>query len=135
MIDSNAYLHKQFSHVLTPSQWHIVLVFLPESSLKNINILDSDIVNGATITRNPKTGIIYYIQKIEIIQYITKEMIYINSDLKGEERTHWILRSLLYKLGFTGESNDNSDSIFYTYTDNTTQLSELDLKALELMYK
>lgn len=113
----------------------IVLVFLPDSSLKNIDILDSDILNGATISKNPKTGIIYYIQKTVIIQFITKEMIYINSDLKGEQRTHWILRSLLYKFGFTGESNDYSDSIFYSYTDNTTQLSELDLKALELMYK
>ena len=113
----------------------IVLVFLPQSSLKNIEIPDSDLLNGATISKNPKTGIINYIQKTITIQYITKEMIYINSDFIGEQRTHWIFRSLLYKLGFTGESNDSSDSIFYSYSDNTTQLSELDLKALELMYK
>ncbi len=131
---NNYSMTNKFHSTIKPGEMaDVVLVFLPQSSLKNI--LESESFKGATLSKNPKTGIINYIQQTITIQYITKEMIYINSDLNDETRTHWILRSLLYKLGFTGESNDFSDSIFYSYSDNTTQLSELDLKVLELMYK
>jgi hypothetical protein len=60
--------------------------------------------------------------------------IYINGDLKGDQRSHIILRSLLYELGFKGESLKYPDSIFY-YQDNTnTQLSLIDRKAIQIMY-
>jgi len=108
----------------------IVLNFLPESSLKNVN---SD--NSWKISKNRETDTINYIYKTTGTQFggIT-ETIYINSDLKGNARTHWILRSLLYELGFPGETGTYTDSIFNSDSETVTSLSKIDLKALELMY-
>ena len=60
--------------------------------------------------------------------------IYLNSNMEGEQRTHYLLRSLLYTLGFKGDSLRYPDSIF-SYPENTaTELSFLDEKALQVMY-
>jgi hypothetical protein len=108
----------------------IVLTFLPESSLNNIN-LD----NSWKISKNPENGTINFIYKTNPFQYgVSTHTVYINSDLKGNARIHWILRSLLYELGFLGETGIYPDSIFYSESDTTTSLSKIDLKALELMY-
>lgn len=108
----------------------IVLNFLPESSLKNVN---SD--NSWKISRNRETDTINYIYKTTGSQFGgTTETIYINSDLKGNVRTHWVLRSLLYELGFPGETGTYTDSIFNSDSETVTSLSKIDLKALELMY-
>ena len=108
----------------------IVLNFLPESSLNNIN-LDS----SWKISRNPENGTINFIYKTNPFQYgVVTHTVYINSDLKGDARTHWILRSLLFELGFRGETGMYPDSIFYSGSDITTSLNRIDIKALELMY-
>jgi hypothetical protein len=54
--------------------------------------------------------------------------------LKGDERKRWVLRAALYNLGFYGETADYSDSLFYAGKNNVSQLSEVDFKALQLMY-
>ena len=60
--------------------------------------------------------------------------IYINDNLKGDLRTHILLRSLLYELGCKGESLNYPDSMFY-YDDNTNiRLSLIDKKAVQIMY-
>ena len=108
----------------------IVVTFLPESSLNNINLDTS-----WKISRNPENGTINFIYKTNPFQYgVITHTVYINSDLKGNARTHWILRSLLYELGFPGETGMYPDSIFYSGSDTGTSLSKIDVKALELMY-
>ena len=108
----------------------IVVTFLPESSLNNINLDTS-----WKISKNPENGTINFIYKTNPFQYgVITHTVYINSDLKGNARTHWILRSLLYELGFPGETGMYPDSIFYSGSDAVTSLSKIDLKALELMY-
>jgi hypothetical protein len=108
----------------------IVLIFLPESLLNNINV-----DNSWKISKNPENGTINFIYKTNPFQNgVNTHTVYINSDLKGDARVHWILRSLLYALGFAGETGTYSDSIFYTDSDTTTHRSTIDLKALELMY-
>jgi hypothetical protein len=110
-------------------QASIVIIFSPGSTLSGI-----DFPNGAIISKDPKTGIVHYIHETVTVQYVSKDMVYINSDYKGDERTHWMLRGLLSELGFQGETNDYPDSIFYAGSDNSTQLSDIDLKALDTMY-
>jgi len=108
----------------------IVVTFLPESSLNNINLDTS-----WKISKNPENGAINFIYKTNPFQYgVITHTVYINSDLKGNARTHWVLRSLLYELGFPGETGMYPDSIFYSGSDTVTSLSKIDLKALELMY-
>jgi hypothetical protein len=65
---------------------------------------------------------------------VTPEKTIVNSDLKGDERKRWVLRAALYNLGFYGETADYSDSLFYAGKNNVSQLSEVDFKALQLMY-
>jgi hypothetical protein len=65
---------------------------------------------------------------------VTPEKTIVNSDLKGDERKRWVLRAVLYNLGFYGETADYSDSIFYAGRSNVSQLSDIDFKALQLMY-
>jgi hypothetical protein len=62
------------------------------------------------------------------------DTIYINQELKGEERNHTILRSLLYELGFKGESYAYPDSVFYFQDNTNANLTFLDQKAIEIMY-
>lgn len=107
---------------------NIVLRFMPESSLKNINY-----DNSWKVSQNRETGTINYIYKGTPAQ-TSSETIYINSDLKGNSRNHWILRALLFELGFPGETGTYPDSMFYSESDAATSLNKIDLKALELMY-
>jgi hypothetical protein len=60
--------------------------------------------------------------------------IYINDQLEGDQRTHYLLRALLYTLGFKGDSLRYRDSIFAFPENNATSLSFLDEKAVQVMY-
>lgn len=112
----------------------IVVFFLPGSSMQAIRNTDGSDIDGSDISRNPDTDEIQFIHERVKIDFVTKDIIYINSDLQGDQRKHWMLRGLLYELGFTGETNDYPDSIFYAGSDNTTELSDMDMKAVGIMY-
>ncbi len=99
----------------------IPLNFLPADSLNQIKV-DAT----TSVYKDAQTGTYYFIR--------TNEKTYVNSDLKGDERKRWILRAALFNLGFLGESAKYSDSLFYAGTNKATQLSAIDLKALQLMY-
>lgn len=60
--------------------------------------------------------------------------IYLNSEMSGSQRTHYLIRSLLYTLGFKGDSLRYPDSIFAYPGNNVTGLSFIDEKALQVMY-
>jgi hypothetical protein len=107
----------------------LVITFLPESSLDNV--LD---VAGTTVFKNPKTGIIYFVYRTKVEGAITTETLFINSDFKDKQRTHWILRALLSELGLVGETDDYPDSIFNSGSENIDHLSDTDFKVVELMY-
>jgi hypothetical protein len=124
-----SYTNKFVDEVKSNDKGDIVVLFLPESSIKNIEQYDSTI-----ISKNSKTGEINYMQNTIKNQLTTTEVLYINSDYKGEKRTHWILRGLLSELGLVGETDDYTDSIFYSGSENTDRLSESDLKVIGLMY-
>jgi hypothetical protein len=96
----------------------IALAFSPENTFSQINT--------SFEYRDPLNGTYYFV--------ITPEKTIVNSDLKGDERKRWILRAALYNLGFYGETADYSDSLFYALKNNVTQLSDVDIKALQLMY-
>jgi hypothetical protein len=107
---------------------NIVLRFMPESGLQAI-----ETENSWKIYKNRETGDIIFVYT-KTPDTPKSETIFINSDFKGDERTHWILRALLYGLGFHGESGNYPDSIFYSGSGTTTSLSKIDLKVVELMY-
>jgi hypothetical protein len=82
--------------------------------------------NNTVDYKDPQTGTWYFVS--------TTDKTSVNSDLKDDERKRWILRAVLYNLGFYGDSPKYSDSLFYAGATNATQLNIVDLKALQLMY-
>ncbi|MEM2124300.1 MAG: hypothetical protein QXL43_03060 [Methanolinea sp.] len=60
--------------------------------------------------------------------------IYLNDQMEGDQRTHYLLRALLYALGFKGDSYRYPDSIFFHAGNNVTTLSFIDEKAVQVMY-
>ena len=107
---------------------NVVLKLMPESALKDVNSDDS-----LKIFKNRETGDIIFIYK-QTPDTPNSETVLINSDLKADARTHWILRALLYELGFRGETGTIPDSIFFSDSETTTSLSKIDLKVVELLY-
>ena len=133
--NNNSYTNKISVFMKTGDEANIIMYFLPQSSMKNIEGLD-----GTVVSTNPQTDDINYLHRTVLQQTgnqghpIKKDYLYINSDLKGDPRTHWTLRGLLYDLGFVGETNDYPDSIFYGGSDTITQLSQMDVEVIQLMY-
>ena len=91
----------------------IWLGLLPEDSLNQL--LNANSAGIVTSYKNFQTGKYYFIQ-VRQTQISDKNAArtYINSDLTGNERNHWILRALLYNLGFSGETTKYTTSIFYS---------------------
>jgi hypothetical protein len=103
------------------SQGDIQIDFMPSAQIDQVKT-DSTTV----VMKNLDNGTYYFVR--------TGDKTYVNSDLAGNERKRWVLRALLFNLGFTGETAKYSDSVFYAGTTNATQLSTVDIKALQLMY-
>ncbi|MGB7787442.1 hypothetical protein, partial [Methanoregula sp.] len=107
----------------------IWLVFLPVTSLNQISV-----DNTTTVDEDFQTGTIYFIQTPYYSGVKAGAKTYVNADLTGNVRQRWILRALLYNLGFLGETAKYPDSLFYDGTNNVTQMNTIDLDALQLMY-
>jgi hypothetical protein len=110
----------QFStNIKTGTAADIVFRFVSDTGM--------DAIPKESYTREFKSGGV-------IASKIGPGIIYINEGLTGDKRSHVILRSLLYEIGFKGETLKYPDSIFY-YQDNTnTRLSLIDTKAIQIMY-
>jgi hypothetical protein len=61
-------------------------------------------------------------------------IIYVNSDLKGDQRNHTLLRSIYYSIGVKGDTLAYPDSLFYYDDNNNTKLTLLDKKAIEILF-
>ncbi len=99
----------------------VPLAFLPGTAINQI-----EINSKTSVSKNPDNGIIFFIKN--------DEKTYVNADLKGDQRDRIILRAILYNLGFYGETVKYTDSLFYSGTNTASELSDIDLKALQLMY-
>ena len=141
------------SQPIENEQGSIVIDFLPESSLQNLAIDTSySSTLGKQIINKDGSGNIGSIYRTSISQMPQSQSypavsaqtsvigngvigtVYINSDLTGDERTHFIIRGLLYYLGFVGQTGIYPDSIFYSGQNNTSTPSIIDWDAISLMY-
>lgn len=127
--------NNQSSYTRLPSvvkqgdQGDIIIRIIPDNGIEGIN---SD--NTWKVYRNPSTGRIIYLFRTNQYSTLSNEMVYINADMTGNERMHWLMRGLLYELGLPGESGTYPDSLFYSSYNGVTELSPIDVKALQLLY-
>lgn len=102
----------------------IVIKFVTESGMDAISLNMSQSLTNREITREDGTP----------LAKITLGTIYINNDLKGDERNHAILRSLFYELGAIGDSDVYPESLFSSSPNTNTALSTVDKEAIRLLY-
>ncbi len=89
--------------------------FIPQEGMKDISGKEFD-SNGITTAK------------------ISQDTLYINNNLKGDQRNHTLVRSLYFVAGIKGDTFTYPDSLFY-FDDNTnTRLTLIDRKALEIFY-
>ena len=86
-----------------------------------------------------KSGVPLYIIYKPVIEQpngqkevITK--IYINSDLQGAQRNHYLERAMLQYLGFPGQTYSYPDSVFFYNTQSNVDLTAVDVEAVRTMY-
>ncbi len=99
----------------------VTVSLLPEATLRE--------VNRDTIRKNVTVGgqVKYYIST-------SGTQVYVNSDLKGDERKHYLLRAILEVLNFNGENYTYPDSIFNPDGATVTQMSGIDAAAAKVLY-
>ena len=110
------------------------IIIYPSDSL---NSLDKTYI-GCQET-DPNTGALLYLIYKPVVEYpggqkeeTTK--IYINSDVEGAQRNHYLERAMLYYLGFPGQTYDYPDSVFYYASQSNVDFIPLDSEAMKTMY-
>ncbi len=98
-----------------------------------ISFIDKDLFKEKYDDRNSAQDQIVKDKTGKPIAIVRTDNAYILQDLKGAERAHYLLRCLLFSMGFHGESSD-SDSFFNPSNTAQTTLSDLDTQAVQLMY-
>jgi hypothetical protein len=118
------------------TQGDIVINFLSGASLESLSKDTSyNSINTQPIYNRDDNGTICSVYRTTAYGSTVANYIYLNSDLTENAREHYLIRGVLYFLGFTGESGRYPTSIFYSQTGNTVvTLSPIDLKAVEIMY-
>lgn len=110
------------------------IIFYPADSLDS---LEKTFISCQE--RDPETGTPVYLIYKPIVEYPSGETvvvtkIYLNSDLTGARRTHYLQRALLYYLGFPGQTYTYPDSVFYYNTQSNVEFIPIDVEAIKTMY-
>ena len=98
-----------------------------------ISIVDKDLFKELLDDRDSSTEQLLKDNKDNSVGIVRKNHLYLLDDVTGDERNHFLLRGLLFSMGFHGESS-LPDSFFNSENIASTKLSELDRGAIELMY-
>ncbi|MFA5268326.1 MAG: DUF2927 domain-containing protein [Methanoregula sp.] len=108
----------------------IVIKFLPEDGLSAVSLMDAPVTGPfpEELTR----GELY--QKGIPAAKIIRATIYINANLKGDDRRHVLVRSMMYEMGLTGDSSVFSDSVFYGAENTNVDLTTADRKVITMLY-
>lgn len=73
-------------------------------------------------------------QNGELIGIVNDDYIYLLNTLSEEDQRYYILKGLLYSMGFHGTSYKNKESFFYRNEGVNRNLSDLDKEAIKVMY-
>lgn len=110
------------------------IIFYPEDSLDS---LEKSFVACQEI--DPTTGKPLYIIYNTVTELPngdkeTTTKIYLNANLAGAEREHYLQRAMFYYVGFPGQTYNYPDSVFYYNTRSTTAFTPVDIEAMKTLY-
>ena len=105
--------------------------------LDSLNSLDKSYI--ACQELDPKSGEPLYIIYKPIIENPNNQKevmtkIYLNSDLQGAQRNHYLEKAMLYYLGFPGQTYTYPDSVFFYNTQSNVDFIPIDIEAVKTMY-
>jgi hypothetical protein len=108
----------------------VFIKFLPEEGLSAVSLMDAPVTGPfpEELTR----GELY--QKGIPAAKIIRGAIYINANLKGDDRRHVLVKSMMYEMGLTGDSSVFSDSVFYGAENTNVDLTTADRKVITMLY-
>ncbi len=104
--------------------------YLPEDGLAAINL--ADVAEAGPFTET--------LTRTELYQgglpaaKILRGTIYINAELKDDDRRHILVKGLMYEMGLTGESTKFPDSVFYAGENTNVNLTSADRKIITMLY-
>jgi len=102
---------------------NIAIKFIPGNGMSAIALNTSDDLANREIRSNGVTT-----------AKLTRGVIYINADLKGDLRNHTLMKSLYYELGVVGETAKYPDSLFYSGDNTNVNLTYVDRNAIGILY-
>nr|WP_319540714.1 hypothetical protein [uncultured Methanospirillum sp.] len=73
-------------------------------------------------------------QNGELIGIVNDDYVYLLNTLSEDDQKYYILKGLLYSMGFHGTSYKNKESFFYRNEGVNRNLSDLDKEAIKVMY-
>ncbi len=97
-----------------------------------ISIVDKDLLKEKLDKRDSSKEQILKDNNGVSVALVRNDHLFLLNDLSGDERKHFLLKGLLFSMGFHGESK-LQDSFFYNHGIKTV-LSPLDKMAIELLY-
>lgn len=101
----------------------IAIRFVPREGMGDITVNTSDSLINHDVRINGS-----------IVAKIAPGIIYIDGDLRGDQRNHTLMRSLYYELGVTGETQKYPDSLFYSGENTNVNLTYADRGAIAILY-
>jgi hypothetical protein len=101
----------------------IAIKFIPANGMSAIILNTSESMTNHEFQSNGIT-----------IAKVTRGTIYIDADLRGDQRNHTLMRTLYYELGATGETAKYPDSLFYSGDNTNVNLTPVDRSAIGVMY-
>jgi len=69
-----------------------------------------------------------------LIGIVNQDYLYLLNTLTEEDQKYYILKGLLYSMGFHGTSYKNKESFFYREEGMNRNLSDLDIESIKLLY-
>jgi hypothetical protein len=102
---------------------NIAIKFIPDDGMSAI------VLNSSVAPTNHE-----FLSNGSIIAKITRGVIYIDEDLKGDQRNHTLMKSLYYELGVVGETAKYPDSLFYSGDNANVNLTYADRNAIAILY-
>ena len=101
----------------------IAIRFVPGEGMGDIAVNTSGSLTNDDVRINGST-----------VAKIAPGIIYIDGDLRGDQRNHTLMRSLYYELGVTGETQKYPDSLFYSGENTNVNLTSVDRGAIAILY-